>query len=264
MNKLGLNFVGSFGVSVDEFAGYMEQNGFEKTFSGMGESDAAIAKMAEDFARHGITYDTIHCPFSHINDMWYDEDNGMLAELKTAVDRSVIAGAPILVVHLSSGLTPPPPTDVGRGRFIELVDYATSKNIKIAFENQRMLGNLAWAFEQFPDDNVGFCWDTGHEYCFTPGRQYMPLFGNRLICTHIQDNNCQFDVDNHFIPFDGKIPFDCIAKQIKEVGYKGTLMFEVFPRFAPPKYESYQEYTAEQFIKRAGDAAKRIRDMIGE
>lgn len=262
MNKLGLNFVGSFGLSVDDFAKIMGEHGFEKTFSGMCESDEQMAQFAEDFARHGITYDTIHSPFSHINDMWYDDDNGMLLELKTAVDRCVIANAPILVVHLSSGLVPPPPTDVGRGRFIELVDYATSKNVKIAFENQRMLGNIGWAFEQFRDENVGFCWDTGHEYCFTPGRRYMPLFGNRIICTHIQDNTCEFDVDRHLIPFDGNIPFDFVASQLREVDYKGTLMLEVFPRFQPPKYDSYQDYTAEQFVKRASDAAKKIRDMI--
>ncbi len=264
MNKIGLNYYGFEDVTLDELASLMQQNGFEKTFSGMTDSDEKIAKLSETFARHGITYDTIHAPFSHINDIWYDNDEGMLSELKTAVDRCVIAGAPILVVHLSSGLTPPPPTDVGRGRFVELVDYAISKNIKIAFENQRMLGNLAWAFEEFRDENVGFCWDTGHEYCFTPGRRYMPLFSDRLICTHIQDNTCEFDVDRHLIPFDGKIAFDFIAQQLKDADYKGTLMLEVFPRYAPPKYDSYQGVRAEQFVKQAADAIKRIRDMIGK
>lgn len=264
MRKIGLNQVAFKDVTVDEFALLLKQNGFETTFSGIKNSDAEMADTAAAFAKHGIVYETLHAPFSHINDIWYDTDDGvqMMNELKTAVDRCVIAGAPILVVHLSSGLTPPPPTDIGRGRFIDLVDYAKGKNIKIAFENQRMLGNISWAFEQFREDNVGFCWDCGHEYCFTPGRRYMPLFGDRLICTHIQDNTCEFDIDRHLIPFDGNIPFDIVAKQIKDSGYKGSLMLEVFPRFAPPKYDSYQDNTAKMFVERAANAAKKLRDMI--
>ena len=90
----------------------------------------------------------------------------------------------------------------------------------------------------------------------------MPLFGNRIICTHIQDNLSEFNMDRHLIPFDGNIPFDFIAKQIKESGFEGTLMFEVFPRYNPPKYDSYQDLTARQFVERAADAVKRIRKMV--
>lgn len=265
MRKIGLNQIAFKDVSIDELASLYAQNGFETTFSGIKDSDEEMAKTAEAFLKHGIVFETLHAPFSHINDIWHDTAEGvqMINELKTSVDRCIIAGAPILVVHLSSGLCPPPPTDIGRARFIELVEYAASKNIKIAFENQRMLGNIGWAFEQFQNaDNVGFCWDCGHEYCFTPGRRYMPLFGHKLICTHIQDNTCEFDIDRHLIPFDGTIPFDDVAKQIRESGYTGSLMLEVFPRFNPPKYNSYQDYTAEQFVERAANAAKKLRDMI--
>lgn len=265
MRKLGLNMLSIGGKTPDECARLMKENGFETTFSGVYTDEKKQAEVREAVEKHGITFETLHAPFSHINDIWYDSEGGqqMIDELKMSVDRCVTAGASILVVHLSSGLTPPPPTDIGRGRFIDLVDYAAGKNVNIAFENQRMLGNIGWAFEQFKDaDNVGFCWDCGHEYCFTPGRQYMPLFGDRLICTHIHDNTCEFDIDRHLIPFDGSIPFDVVAKQLKESGYKGSLMLETFPRFTEGKYDSYQDLSLEQFVKKAADAAKKLRDMI--
>ena len=265
MRKIGLIQIAFEDVTLDELALLYAQNGFEVTFSGIKESDGEMQKTAEAFAKQGILFETLHAPFSHINDIWYDTEGGrqMKNELFTSVDRCIIAGAPILVVHLSSGLTPPPPTDIGRGRFIELVEYAAGKNVKIAFENQRMLGNIGWAFEQFEDaDNVGFCWDCGHEYCFTPGRRYMPLFGHRLICTHIQDNTCEVNLDRHLIPFDGTIPFDDVARQLRESGYKGSLMLEVFPRFIPPKYISYQDDTAKTFVEHAAAAAKKLRNMI--
>ena len=84
----------------------------------------------------------------------HEDGDAMYNELVNSVDACVAVGAPIVVVHLSSGQNPPPTTDAGRGRYIQLVDYAAKKNIKIAFENQRMLGNIGWAFEPFPDENA--------------------------------------------------------------------------------------------------------------
>ena len=249
----------------EEYAALLKQYGFDATFSGVFASNGEQAKLADILAKNGIFYESLHAPFDHINDIWFDSEGGerMIEELKTSVERCEAAGVPILVVHLSSGLKPPPPTDIGRGRFIELVEHAATKNIAIAFENQRMLGNISWAFEEFRDAaNVGFCWDCGHEYCFTPGRRYMPLFGDKLIFTHIHDNTCQFNGDNHLIPFDGSIPFDFVAKQIKESGYTGTLMLEAYPQSKDGKYITYQDYTLEQYISRAAAAAKKLRDMI--
>ena len=47
----------------------------------------------------------------------------------------------------------------------------------------------------------------------------MPLFGNRLICTHIHDNDCMYDHDMHMIPFDGAVDYDRVTRQIRESGF---------------------------------------------
>ena len=265
MRKIGMNTLSFRGSTFADCARLIKQYELDATFSDVMKSDAEQASLAEVIDQNGLSYESLHAPFDHINDIWFDTEGGrqMAAELKTSVDRCAIANVPILVVHLSSGLTPPPPTDIGRGRFIDLVSYAASRNVSIAFENQRMLGNIAWAFEEFKNaQNVGFCWDCGHEYCFTPGRHYMPLFGHKLICTHLHDNTSEFNLDRHLIPFDGNIPFDFVAKQIKDSGYQGTLMLEIFPRFQPGVYNSYQDYSLEQFVSRAAVAVKKLRDMI--
>jgi sugar phosphate isomerase/epimerase len=173
-------------------------------------------------------------------------------------------GAPIAVVHLSSGDNPPTVTDVGRSRFAALVEYARKKGIKIAFENQRKLFNLAWALETFgPEDGVGFCWDCGHEGCFTPGKQFMPWFADRLICTHIHDNYGIFDDDRHLLPFDGKLDFERVARQLREANWQGSVMLEVIlGKNSHYKGSNYEDLTPEQYLIRAADAAKKLAKMI--
>ena len=266
MRRLGINLLGfEKGISLEDRARMMKEVGFEATFTGVAQTASRQAEIAEALAKHGIFYESLHAPFDRMNDIWLDVEGGqlMLDELKTSVDRCAMVNAPILVVHLSNTCTPPPPTDMGRRRFIEFVEYAATKNVKIAFENMRSLANIAWAFEEFDQaENVGFCWDCGHEYCFTPGLHFMPLFGKKLIITHIHDNNREYDRDRHLIPFDGDLPFDLITKQIKESGFKGTLMLETFPRYQEGIFDSYQDYTIEKYLIRSAEAAKKLRTMI--
>lgn len=255
MRKLGINLHAVKGLTDEEYLREIAGLGFSSIFSGVRtpEHQTAIAELC---AKYGLEYETLHAPFGHINDIWLENDNGMLDELCACVDHCVLAGAPIAVVHLSAGQKPPSITDIGRERFTRLVDYAAEKNIVIAFENQRKLANIAWAFEAFTTDTVKFCWDCGHEFCFTPGRHYMPLFGDRLICTHIHDNTAVFNDDSHFLPFDGACDFGYVADTLRNSDYTGSLMLEV------GNPSRYGELSPQEFLKKAWDAAVRLRMMV--
>lgn len=257
MREIGINLHAAKGLTDEEYLREIAGLGFTRIFTGVRpvEKQAAIAEAC---TKYGITCETLHAPFGHINDIWLDNEGGpvMLDELLRTVDHCVIAGADIAVVHLSSGRKPPSITDLGCERFTRLVEYAAEKQVKIAFENQRMLGNIAWAFEAFPDERVGFCWDCGHEFCFTPGRRYMPLFGDRLICTHIHDNTGIFNEDSHFLPFDGSCDFRYVAEAIRTSGYNGSLMLEVGCN-APCGQDDPLT-----FLSRATEAVKRLRTMV--
>lgn len=259
MRKIGINLTPKKVADLKAHIALVKQCGFDCIFTGV-PAIKQIPEMRRMLEEQGIEWETIHAPFGHMNDMWLEGEAGdiMLRELINSVDVCVMAGAKIAVVHLSSGEKAPPVTDIGRRRFTELVEYAATKGITIAFENQRKLSNLAWAFETFPaDSNVAFCWDCGHENCFTPGREYMPLFGKRLICTHIHDNTGVFDSDNHFIPFDGAMDYERVARQIRESGYEGSLMLEV-----GGNSERYADMSVEEFMERAAAAVKKLRDMV--
>jgi len=264
MRKIGMNLRGSLLLTPEECTRYikaMADAGFSVTFSGMVEMNRQI-EIANELHKHGMAYETLHAPSARINTMWLPGEEGdeKLKELCLCADHAKAAGADIIVVHLSSGEAAPPVTDAGRARFTSLVEYADKIGVRIAFENQRKLSNIAWAFETFPaESNVGFCWDCGHETAFAHGRQYMPLFGSRLICTHIHDNFGVFQQDKHMLPFDGTFDYGRFARQIRESGYQGSLMLEVDHKKSP---DLYGELSMEEYIGRAADAVKRLRDMV--
>ncbi|MBQ8813260.1 MAG: sugar phosphate isomerase/epimerase [Lachnospiraceae bacterium] len=259
MRKIGI-FLHAIKLPDEEYINIIADQGFCATFTVMMEKKRHV-RVAELLAKKGIEYETIHAPFGHINDMWLDCEGGetMYQELTDCIDCCVLSGAPIMVVHLSSGQNPPPVTDIGRERFTKLVEYAGRKNIRIAFENQRMLSNVAWAMESFGEDApVGFCWDCGHEACFTPGTEYMQMFGKRLICTHIHDNFGVYNQDDHLIPFDGVMDYKRVAEHIRNSGFTGSLMLEL----AAKKSHIYDEMPAEVYLERAASAAKRLAALV--
>lgn len=261
MRKIGINMGAIGGLTREEYAKRVKELGFDTVFTGVTKTLAEQSEYAELIASNGLIYENLHAPFKHINDIWFDSEGGeqMIAELLFSVDACVAAGAPILVVHLSSGVKAPSITDIGRGRFERLVEYAAQKGITIAFENQRKIGNISWALENFEDcDNVGFCWDCGHESCFTPGREYMPFFGKKLVCTHIHDNTGVYDADLHLIPFDGKMNFCRFAEHIRGNGYSGPLTLEITSKHGA----CYRNMTSDEFLQRAADAVKRLRAMV--
>ncbi len=260
MRRIGINLHAKRGMETEDYLKKIAEVGFEAIFTGVPAAER-IGELGNAFAKNGIVWETMHAPYKNINQIWLAGDGGeqMQAELLGGVDACHAAGVPILVVHLSSGLKPPSITDIGRARFEALVEHAAAKGVQIAFENQRKLANIAWAFEAFEDaPNVGFCWDTGHENCFTPGRQYMPLFGKKLICTHIHDNSGEFDHDEHLLPFDGKLDFARAVEQIRESGFAGSLMLEVIAANS----HAYDDITCEAYLERAAEAVKRLRDMV--
>ena len=260
MREIGINFNCVADITFEERAKILSELGFDTTFTETMTKENHY-KLAEVLAPYGIKYETVHAPFKGINNMWFDNEESkvMIDQLKDCVDKCVISGAPIIVVHLSSGVNAPKMNDLGMGRFEDIIEYANKNNISVAFENQRKLANLSWSLEYHDaDSNVGFCWDCGHESCFTPGREYMPIFGDRLICTHIHDNHGIYNQDDHMIPFDGKIDFDKFARQIKESGFEGSLMLEVFRDWCPV-YEGMSSY---DFLERAYKAADKLRTMV--
>lgn len=256
--QFGIN-IGAYPIPVAQQLSLIRQNGFSAVFC---EADSGLLPtIAEPCAQYGLTIESCHAPFDHINDLWYETADGerMLDALLRSVDECADYGVPVLVTHLSSGENPPRVNDIGLSRLEALVQLADSRGVTIAFENQRMLGNLALALESFP--TTAFCWDRGHEGCFTDGKwDFMALFGDRLAAIHLHDNAACHNKDDHRIPFDGTLDWRRPAAAIAQAGYEKALMLELFAENTP----AYLTMGAEAYYARAAAAARRLGTLITE
>lgn len=203
----------------------------------------------------GLEYEFIHGPFKGINDMWTSEETPEIyKQLCLSIENAAAVGVKAVIIHVSSGWNAPKVNDLGLSRYDSLVELAREKGVILAFENLRKLGNLACLMDRYEHcENVKFCYDCGHEHCYTVTVPYAELFGSRFFCTHIHDNfghpGGAGDGDLHLMPFDGEIDYKKMMTSLDKIGYTGSLMLEVFKP---------QTMTADEFVKTAYERVERM------
>jgi len=251
------------GIDYPEMVECFKKTGVKRTF--VGSDIPEFDNVMKLFLENGIICETLHAPFRKINAMWGSDETAaknMIDSIKDAIDKCHKYSIPVVIVHLSSGMPMPEMNEKGIERFEEVFDYADEKNVKVALENQRYLENLDFFLNKYSDK--GFCWDTGHEFALSVDNRvkYMERFGKKTIALHIQDNRCDFNKDDHLLPYDGSIDFDYVAKKIAESGYNGTLMLEVTKDADLDGLKPYENMSSEEYIKRAYDAVCRLNDSV--
>lgn len=239
--------------------------GFEAFFVGTCsvEETAALKARGDEY---GMDFEFIHSPFAGINEMWMPGMGylTMFNSLKESVDIAAACGVPAIITHVSSGWNPPQVNDLGLSRYDELVLYAKEKGVIIALENLRMVGNLAVLIDRYEKmDNVMYCYDAGHENCYTNPVSWLDIFQSRVLCTHIHDNpgrpldDKTHDFDTHYLPFDGTVDYEQMIRKMDKYGYSGSLMLELNRNMRP----DYKEMSDEEFLRTAYDRIKKISEI---
>lgn len=206
----------------------------------------------------GITVQSLHAPFGDINRMWYDEPVGdsMLQMLLDTVEFCGKHNIEICVIHESGNRIGPDVSYAGIARFRKIFELGQKLGVKVAVENVRRTNNIGKIFADITDLPTYFCWDSGHEICYTPGVDHVAFWGEKLICTHIHDNHGRYMGDEHLLPFDGNMDWERKAKFIKLSGYKGPLMGEI-----KRNATQYLDLTDEQFAEEAYKRMRKFADM---
>lgn len=254
-------------ICIDVFSGFTYEKllpmakeiGFDGFFSD--EQSALLTdelkKLRAEADGLGLEYETSHSTIPGCTSIWSEGRAGddYVDVLKNNIDNCSKLSIPILVVHVQVDSENEPSFEIGINRLENVVRYAKEKKVKIAFENINSPEYLFRVLNNFNTPDVGFCYDCGHEACHTPGVRYLPIIGNRLMCTHIHDNDNKSDL--HLIPFDGEIDFKQICKELKAINYKGNITLELC---YSDKYKA--ELSDYDFLKKCYESAEKIRSMI--
>lgn len=267
--KLCLGVSKSYEIKVEEQIQLFKTIGFDGFFM-LWESGLEKYRILAD--RLGMIFQSIHAPFANSAKMWQNgsEAESAIDELLQCVRDAAEVQVPIVVMHTYIGFEPSEgPTESGIENYRKVVEEAAKLNVKIAFENTEGLEYLAALMDAFKTyDNVGFCWDTGHELCYSKGEDMMALYGDRLFATHLNDNLGVSDPegkifwtdDLHLIPFDGITNWNSVADRLNKCGYNGELTFELTRYSKPNRYDNnkYKRMEIEEYIAECYARACRV------
>lgn len=218
------------------------------------DTDGIKERQPELALKNGLFIENVHLPFKGINDLWLDNINGDEYE-KLIINNIRQCGnfqIPTVVIHLTEGNNPPHVSEIGLNRIRKMVDMAENSNVKIALENLRKSEHMDCAFQEISSPKLGLCYDSGHNNCFTPKRDFLKQYGDKLFALHLHDNDGIDDL--HMIPFDGNIEWYKIKSQIEDICYKGPIALKVVKR----KQDKYGNLSAEEFLRKAFVSAVKI------
>ena len=237
----------------------------------------------------GVPIRYAHLPFDYPGgNRAYGWEDFVLAS-RRAIDLAIEAGADCAAIHPRTWMK----TDYDAEKEHEAAlsflapycEYAEKAGLTLGLENMRGGGRSAppdlkrYATEtgdliRLADElGVGICWDTGHEHCYSD-LDFIDLYGDRLIGTHINDNLGRSDSsgrndskdDLHLLPFDGEIDWKEIARRLKSTGFEGPLTFELkkITKFGQWQKPEYLEMSMEEYVTEAYQRAVKFRDYMDQ
>ena len=270
-----VNLSRACGIDFVEQLTLLKDAGF-KGFFVVCDPDVDLQGLTKRAQELDMVFQSIHAPWDMAAQLWHAEEAvaaSGIEKLCRCVDACVQCGVTILVVHPFVGFDRHDVTQIGLERYGQVVTYARRQGILIAFENvegDEFLQALMTYFQG--DPTVGFCWDTGHEMCYNRSVDQLALYGDRLLCTHLNDNlgisNPQGNItwldDLHVLPFDGIADWEGIARRLREHKFDRMLTFELNLKSKPGRHENdpYGQMPYEQYLAMAYARACRIGKML--
>jgi len=174
------------------------------------------------------------------------------ADVARDILRASALGVKTLVLH---------PRGLDSGQLEKYINLAQKHGIRIALENIRAQDDkrLGELLDEFNTDTLGFCYDCAHHHFFNPTEDLLGKYGTRCIAVHLSDG--LVDYDDHILPFDGRLDFEKIMKDLKTIPVD-TLILEAFQYPLDNEHNLYDKMTQTEFIKQAGKRMKHLCLML--
>lgn len=250
----------------------IKKAGWDGVFTNWCEEDGNRSFRAA-IDREGLIYQSVHAPFKYCGKMWEEGEDGdaeVERQIRCLRDCAAV-DVNLVVMHTIIGFDKFTPNELGVERFGKIFDAAKQYGVTVALENTEgevYLEALMKAYRDHP--SVRFCIDTGHEMCYNESRDMITKYGDRLVCTHINDNmkvtgdHITWHDDAHLLPFDGLADWEGVARRLKAVGYEGPLTFELTVKNKPNRntHDIYAHLDFEGYVALALERARRFGEMM--
>lgn len=271
--KICLGLTKGYELPYEEQIALFHKTGFEEFFIDACGRDADIGALVRKGKEESMGVQSVHAPFNRSDDMWNPEGElGEIAvtELLSYLEECARYEVPIMVTHVWLGFEyDDKPNECGIERYGRLVKRADELGVKLALENTEGEEFLETLLTRFKDEkSVGFCWDSGHEQCYSFSRDLLKKYGHKLFCTHLNDNlgirdydgKITFVDDLHLLPFDGIIDWENVGKRLADCGFDGTLTFELKRICRTGRRENfkYEAMKPEDYVTAAYERACRV------
>lgn len=263
MPGLGIFSWFSYQLPIQERLKLIKQTGFNATglwWEDEPDEDKNIQpSMAQ---RLGLDIDYVHAPFDNPNDLWSDCISGedYLISLLGCIDDCRRHSIPTAVMHITRLSSRPPVTQIGLERIKRLIDFAETKQVNIALENMNCIPHLDYIFSNFESNRLGFCFDSGHEYCNHPEANCLSRYGDKLFAVHLDDN--EGAEDTHLLPFDGAINWGKVMLDLSKCKKIRNIMLEVDFKRNHGKSSKYECLSAAEFLEMAHTRLVRLTQLV--
>lgn len=224
MKILGQNFrCGFYGVPPEQRLNAIKRAGFDAVMLWWGgeyeKTDGTRYELIEGAFKKGLQVNTVHFPSTNAHWLWVKERSGdYVTSLIKAIQDCSRYGVENIVMHTTRRLITPPYNEMGIEELSRAVKAAEREGVNIAVENTRFPDYNLYIYESIKSERLKLCYDTGHEHCYTKDWDILKNFGDRLVTTHIHDNNGF--ADEHHLPGEGDIDFAPIFKRLNALGVK--------------------------------------------
>lgn len=263
MLSLGIYSWFGYSLPLEKRLEMIKQAGFNATCLWFGHEEKMVADGLADempglVRGMGLVLDNIHAPFWDHYLLWSESQDAMAKIRKELETTLLFCGKhhiPNMVAHLASGANFPPPSPSGLQLIRDLVSQAENLGVTIAVENTKRPAYLEYIFSNIQSPNLGFCYDSSHDFLPEQSRGLeLEKWGDLLVTTHLSDN---YGVnDDHLLPGKGTIDWQAIERYFPKNSYKGVLMLEV------DGPDASKGFTPEEFLQSGYQWLRRFEEML--
>lgn len=245
-------------VSIFETINAIQNAGFKNVFVQWYNEDwnPAQEEQLKYIRERGLNVIFAHLGYQNINNLWIESEEGeqLVKRYKNDIRICKENNIPMVIMHLTSKSKAPKYNEIGLRRLQEIVDYAQSFNMKVAFENTKIKGYLEYVIKNMDNENVGICFDSGHYHVHFDDDLDFSKFKNKIFAVHLHDNDKSDDL--HLIPFDGTLNWEDVVKKLKESNYEGPITLELC------YHDAYLQMGIEQFYQKGYEIGEKLQDMF--